>query len=159
VTRLVFLSAVLSMSSTLAASAQNAQAQTLAATAPIRLPSAIPSQESNEIAIKTQDWCDVYPPLAVRLDQEGKVVLTFAVTAQGTVTDVKVTSSSGHDALDEVSTRCAATWHFQPAMRNGMPVAATRTAEFVYSLKPPTIRSRDQDGAVAEFHPQFPWSR
>ena len=110
--RLSSLSVILWVGASWVASAQNAQTQTLVDTGPVRLPTAIPPQEDNEVAIKNHDWCAVYPPIAVRLDQEGEVTLTFAITDQGMVTDVKVASSSAHDALDEVSARCAATWRF-----------------------------------------------
>jgi TonB family protein len=156
--RLVFFAVALSVGATCAASPESAQTQALVASGLVRLPAAIPSEEDNTLAIKNHHWCAVYPPIAVRLAQEGNVALSFAITAQGTVTDVKVTSSSGHDALDEVSIRCATTWRFQSAAPSGNPVTATSTAEFVYSLKPPTIRSRDQAGVVTEFHPQFPWT-
>jgi protein TonB len=138
--------------------AQSQAAQIVMDTGPVRLPSAMQPQESNEAAIKNGDWCSVYPPIAVRLGQEGEVALTFTLTERGTVTDVRLTSSSGHQGLDEVSARCAATWHFQPAMRNEKPVAVPWAAKFAYSLKPLTIRSRDQGGVQTEIHPQFPWS-
>jgi TonB family protein len=75
-----------------------------------------------------------YPPKALRLGLEGTVVLSFTVTAQGTVTDAKIVSSSGSDDLDQATVACAAQWQYKPAMKNGQPIAAPWTAKVNWSL-------------------------
>jgi protein TonB len=45
----------------------------------------------------------VYPPEARRREQEGRVVLSFILLADGTVADLSVRKSSGHAALDEAA--------------------------------------------------------
>jgi len=54
----------------------------------------------------------------------GKMALVLSIAADGRVSDVTVTNPSGDDDLDRAEKRCA--WHlrFQPAKRDGQPVAA-----------------------------------
>jgi len=68
-----------------------------------------------------------YPPIAIRLSQEGTVTLSVHIDAQGQVTAADVVNSSGHDSLDQAGVRCVTSaWHFKPAMQSGQPVAVTR---------------------------------
>jgi protein TonB len=78
-----------------------------------------------------------YPRKAVRLGEQGTVVLGFTITAQGNVTNVKVVTSSGSDDLDQAATACAAIWQYKPAMQNGQPIAVPWTAKVNYSLSSP----------------------
>lgn len=64
-----------------------------------------------------------YPALAVRLNHEGTVGLSFTINTDGGVTNVAVTSSSGHDELDQAAMTCAQSWTYKPAIQNGAPVA------------------------------------
>src|SRR3974390_2554872 len=68
-----------------------------------------------------------YPPIAIRLSQEGTVTLSVHIDAEGQVTAADVVNSSGHDSLDQAGVRCVTSaWHFKPAMQSGQPVAVTR---------------------------------
>ncbi|HEX3675256.1 MAG TPA: energy transducer TonB [Rhizomicrobium sp.] len=64
-----------------------------------------------------------YPALAVRLDHEGNVGLNFTINTNGSVSNVSVSSSSGHDELDQAAVACASSWTYKPAIQNGAPVA------------------------------------
>jgi protein TonB len=73
-----------------------------------------------------------YPPIAVRLNQEGTVTLSVHIGADGNVQSADVTNSSGHDSIDAAGIKCVTNaWHFKPAMENGQPVAVTR----LYAIK------------------------
>jgi periplasmic protein TonB len=68
-----------------------------------------------------------YPPIAIRLNQEGTSTVTVHVGADGSVTGAEVTNSSGHDSLDQASVKCITNaWRFKPAMENGQPVPSTK---------------------------------
>jgi protein TonB len=66
-----------------------------------------------------------YPSRARRLGWEGRVVLELAVSARGAVETVKIVTSSGHAVLDRAAAEAAERWSFQPATRDGTPVAHT----------------------------------
>lgn len=76
-----------------------------------------------------------YPPLAVRLNHEGKTVVSIHISAEGAVEGVDVANSSGFPELDEAAQRCVqARFHFSPATQNGSPVASTRQIAIVWKL-------------------------
>jgi periplasmic protein TonB len=64
-----------------------------------------------------------YPPEAIRLNHEGTTTLAFTVGTDGSVSNVTVANSSGHDELDQAAVNCAAGWTYRPAVMNGQPVA------------------------------------
>ena len=47
----------------------------------------------------------IYPTIGRRLGWAGKVVLTFVLREDGSVEDVRVRESSGHQALDQSATQ------------------------------------------------------
>ena len=65
-----------------------------------------------------------YPIGARRQRQQGRVLLRVQVSAAGTATAVEVVSSSGHPMLDQAARAAVQTWHFIPATRAGVAVAA-----------------------------------
>jgi TonB family protein len=64
-----------------------------------------------------------YPSAAKDRKQEGTVTLDLYVSADGTVTKVMLSHSSGFPALDEAATRAARGWRFIPGTDNGKPTA------------------------------------
>ncbi len=77
-----------------------------------------------------------YPPIAVRLNQEGNVRVRITVAADGTVTNAEVVGSSGKDALDQATVKCIMSgWHYKPAMQNGQPIAAATEANVQWKLQ------------------------
>jgi len=76
-----------------------------------------------------------YPPSAQRLNQEGTTAIKFTVNTDGSVTDVQVANSSGHDALDQAAIRCASSWRYKPALENGQPVPAPWTTNVQWKLQ------------------------
>src|SRR5271155_4701903 len=47
-----------------------------------------------------------YPPIAIRLNQEGTTTADIHVSADGAVTGVDIADSSGHDSLDQAAIKC-----------------------------------------------------
>lgn len=76
-----------------------------------------------------------YPPSAQRLNQEGTTAIKFTVNTDGSVSDVHVVGSSGHDALDDAAIRCASSWRYKPALENGQPVQAPWTTNVQWKLQ------------------------
>lgn len=76
-----------------------------------------------------------YPPASMRMQEEGKVLITYLVKEDGSVGGCNVTTSSGKSLLDDAA--CAMVrrhWRFKPAMQNGKPVAKFLTAEVIFKL-------------------------
>ncbi len=73
-----------------------------------------------------------YPANALRAGQEGWVDLTFTVTADGSVTNVKVADSQPRHVFDRAAIDAVNRWRFDPALKDGQPVAADleRRVEF-----------------------------
>jgi TonB family protein len=53
----------------------------------------------------------------------GEVTLAFTITAQGTVTDIRVLDTSGYPEMDARAVECARDWEYRPAVKDGVPVA------------------------------------
>ncbi len=78
-----------------------------------------------------------YPPIAVRLNQEGVTTVMLHIGADGSVQSAEVSNSSGHDSLDQASVKCVTSgaWRFHPAMENGQPVPTTRQYNIKWQLQ------------------------
>lgn len=64
-----------------------------------------------------------YPPAALRMEQQGQVIVKLRVLASGAAADVQVRTSSGHALLDEAALRYLRRARFVPAQdRSGLPV-------------------------------------
>jgi TonB family protein len=77
-----------------------------------------------------------YPPAAVRLQEQGNVLIKYLVTEAGRVSECNVMVSSGKSILDDAACALAEkNWKFKPATEEGKPVAQYLTAEVVFQLK------------------------
>jgi protein TonB len=65
-----------------------------------------------------------YPGPARRRGHEGTVYLAVEVLAGGTTGRIRVERSSGHPILDDAALQAVREWRFEPAMKNGIPVAS-----------------------------------
>jgi protein TonB len=66
----------------------------------------------------------VYPLVARRNGEQGRVVLHVLVTADGQPAQVAVRTSSGSARLDGAALETVQRWRFMPARQGGRPVAA-----------------------------------
>jgi TonB family protein len=64
---------------------------------------------------------------------QGNVLLSMIVTAEGTVRDPQVTQSLDKD-LDKKAVECVKKWRFEPATRDGKPVAMRVVVEVSFHL-------------------------
>ena len=77
-----------------------------------------------------------YPDLARRLGESGTVRIQVALDEAGIIRAVTVVRSSGSDRLDQAAASWVqAHWRYEPATRNGQPVASSLLAEVVFDLK------------------------
>lgn len=78
---------------------------------------------------------DFYPPVSVRLQEQGSVTLTVEILADGTVGDVRLAKTSGKSRLDEAAVALARQkLKFLPAMKDGVAVDARRQVAVTYRL-------------------------
>jgi len=92
------------------------------------------------VSIKSSHNCAdrYYPPIAVRLNQQGTTRVRLTVSADGQVTDAKVSGSSGYDSLDQAAVKCVlgGSWGgYHPAMQNGQAIAAQTEVAIQWKLQ------------------------
>ena len=107
-------------------------------TAAVPAPPAPPKPQgiSAPVSIGGSHSCqNEYPSSSQRLNQQGTTSIKFTVNTDGSVGDVQVVGSSGHDALDQAAIRCASSWRYKPALENGQPVAAPWTTNVQWKLQ------------------------
>ena len=107
--------------------------------APSAPPPVVPSKPRGvtaPVSIGASHTCTSrYPVLAVRLNQQGTTTVRFMVNTDGSVSDVRLARSSGHEMLDEAALGCASAWRYRPALDEGRPVTAPWTANIQWKLR------------------------
>jgi len=83
---------------------------------------------------KPENCRDHYPFFARVLGQEGTTELALKVLADGTVSDVKVSKSSGSDRLDDAAVDCVSQWHYRPAIKDDQTVDAPMSVTVDWKL-------------------------
>jgi protein TonB len=76
-----------------------------------------------------------YPPLAVKMRLEGKVVLLAEVLPGGKAGRVSLETSSGHELLDQSALQTVKQWQFTPARKDGVVVAQVVRIPINFNLK------------------------
>jgi protein TonB len=89
---------------------------------------------SNREAKPIQTARAVYPPMALRAGLESDVILKIEVNAEGRVTKAEVTKSGG-GGFDEEALKAVKQSRFEPAHRDGQPVAAEFTYIYRFRLR------------------------
>jgi protein TonB len=77
----------------------------------------------------------VYSDLSRSLGEQGRVSLRVFVLPDGVPGDVQVVTSSGYARLDHAARDAVLSWHFQPALKNGEPVASFVSYWFKFELQ------------------------
>jgi protein TonB len=76
-----------------------------------------------------------YPPLSIRLNQTGNVMLKLSIDDRGAVVAATVEKSSGYDSLDHAAVAWViAHWRYEPATKDGKPFATTTDALVTFRL-------------------------
>ena len=77
-----------------------------------------------------------YPPMARRLGQQGTVILSITVAADGSVSAAQIATSSGISELDQAALEWVkGHWRYKPAMQGGVAVPSTTQAAVKFDLK------------------------
>jgi protein TonB len=76
----------------------------------------------------------VYPPAAIRGNEEGTVRLRLLVDERGHARDVQVATSSGSNRLDEAAVKAVRRWQFAPATQDSRAVSAWTEVNVVFRL-------------------------
>ncbi|HEX3810794.1 MAG TPA: energy transducer TonB [Rhizomicrobium sp.] len=76
-----------------------------------------------------------YPAIGIRLNWSGVTGVGFKIGTDGSVSDAHVTSSSGHQELDDAAIRCASSWRYKPAIQNNQPVEVPWQTNVKWDLK------------------------
>jgi protein TonB len=77
----------------------------------------------------------VYPPLARRAGEAGKVVLRVLVNQQGRAEQVDLRSSSGFERLDESARQSVLKARFRPHLEDGLAVAVYALVSINFSIQ------------------------
>lgn len=104
--------------------------------------SKLPAQESGDAAFVREavplykiNPPPRYPAAARRRDQQGTVVLSVHVDAQGRVSNLWLFESSGHSSLDNAALQAVRDWIFEPGMQGGRKVAMWVNVPVRFELK------------------------
>lgn len=65
-----------------------------------------------------------YPEGLRRRSIEGTVVLSAQILPDGTVGTIEVIKSAGYESFDNSAKEAVKQWHFNPAVKNGIPVSS-----------------------------------
>lgn len=77
-----------------------------------------------------------YPPLSIRLEEQGTVMLRLEISADGSVTNASVEKSSGSSRLDQAAIAWVIqNWRYQPATHDGVAVPTTTEAAVKFDLR------------------------
>jgi protein TonB len=77
-----------------------------------------------------------YPPVSIRLQEQGRVQIKYTVGSDGDVSECAVTMTSGKPRLDDAAcVMVKKRWKFKPATQDGKAVAVSIPAEVIFALK------------------------
>jgi protein TonB len=77
-----------------------------------------------------------YPPISVRLGEQGTTLIEVNINTEGTVTECSVVKGSGSDRLDTAACDWVkGHWRWQPPTLNGAPTAAKTQIQYTWNLK------------------------
>ena len=76
-----------------------------------------------------------YPPISRDNGEEGTVTLLLAVQPDGSVSDIRIARSSGHQRLDAAAQKALRNIKLQPATCHGKPIAMRLTMPITFTLK------------------------
>jgi TonB family protein len=81
--------------------------------------------------------CDpsYYPASPTPLGDVQPTIVSFIVTVDGTVRDIKLVQSSGNVHLDNSATTCIGQWRYHPATQDGKPVEVAKKILIEWALK------------------------
>ncbi|WP_267222320.1 energy transducer TonB [Dyella silvae] len=95
---------------------------------------ASPSSAATHGPVLLRNVSPRYPTNAMRSNQEGWVEVTFTITPDGNVDDVKVLDAEPRHVFDRAAVEAVTRWKYQPATQDGAPVSAQEKRRIVFKL-------------------------
>ena len=103
----------------------------LIATVPAPLRVDLPSTDADYL----QNPRPVYPPLSKRLGEQGQVVYSVLIGADGLPISAKLIKSSGFERLDAAAYAAVMSWRYVPGKRNGVATQMSYNAPINWVLE------------------------
>lgn len=98
---------------------------------PAPLPVELPSSDAQYL----QNPRPRYPPISLRLREQGTVLVDVLVSDQGLARDARIKTSSGFFRLDNAAVSTVLTWRFVPGKRAGIAQSMWFTVPIVFSIQ------------------------
>jgi len=95
------------------------------------MPVELPSSDAQYL----QNRRPSYPPISVRLREQGTVMVDVLVSDQGLASEAKVKSSSGHVRLDNAAVSAVLSWRFVPGKRAGVAQSMWFTVPITFTIQ------------------------
>jgi protein TonB len=77
-----------------------------------------------------------YPPISVRLNEQGTTLMEVHITVEGNVDDCKIVQTSSSDRLDQAACEYVKShWRWQPPTQQGTPTAVSTRVSVKWDLK------------------------
>jgi protein TonB len=77
-----------------------------------------------------------YPPISVRLNEQGTTLMEVHITTEGSVDDCKVVQTSSSDRLDQAACDYVKSrWRWQPPTNQGTPTAVSTRVSVKWDLR------------------------
>jgi periplasmic protein TonB len=77
-----------------------------------------------------------YPPISVRLNEQGTTLMEVHITTEGNVDDCKVAQTSSSERLDQAACEYVKShWRWQPPTNQGTPTAVSTRVSVKWDLK------------------------
>lgn len=105
--------------------------RTRQATPDVSVQAVVPRQSATEAGARVDQMprkLPINPPPPYPLDAlnagiEGRVLILVSIRSDGRVADARISDSSGSPSLDQAALATVRSWRFEPARRDGRPVA------------------------------------
>lgn len=93
-----------------------------------------PVEQPRSDAQHLNNQMPAYPSLSRKLGEQGRVLLSVYILADGTVGEIKLKKSSGFDRLDDAALNAVKRWKYVPAKQAGVPINYWFVQPFDWSL-------------------------
>ena len=108
---------------------------TVAKAPPAPPPKAVASSDPLRPIMRTHTL-PPYPPISVRLNEQGTTLMEVHITTEGNVDDCKVVQSSSSERLDSAACDYVKSrWRWQPPTNQGTPTAVSTRVSVKWDLK------------------------
>ncbi|MEO7940821.1 MAG: TonB family protein [Burkholderiaceae bacterium] len=103
--------------------------------APPSRPAPIPVELPSSDAHYLQNPRPTYPPMSLRLREQGTVLVDVLVSDMGLASEAKLKKSSGYFRLDTAAVSTVLTWRFVPGKRAGVAQAMWFTIPIAFTIQ------------------------